>query len=126
MSPFLKAGSTCRQYSEGFSSGCEGYGIIGAMAVYKVRAKVWQYPGMAGWHFVYVDKVLSAKLKEKYGRGSRGFGSIPVEAAIGETKWKTSIFPDKKSGAYLLPLKAAVRRAEGIEDGDAIEFTLKI
>ena len=97
-----------------------------AKQTYKVRSKVWLYPGMAGWHFVNVDKKQSAALKEKYGKRRRGFGSIPVSVTLGKTTWKTSIFPDKQSGTYLLPLKAQVRRAEGIENGDAITFTLDI
>ena len=97
-----------------------------AKQTYKVRSKVWLYPGMAGWHFVNVDKKQSAALKEKYGKRRRGFGSIPVSVTLGKTTWKSSIFPDKQSGTYLLPLKALVRRAEGIEESDAITFALEI
>ena len=81
---------------------------------------------MAAWHFVNVDKKQSAKLKEKYTEAKRGFGSIPVTATIGKTSWKTSIFQDKQSGTYLLPLKVKVRAAEGIAAGDTITFTLDI
>ncbi len=81
---------------------------------------------MAAWRFVNVDKKLSADLKEKYAKKTRGFGSLRVTATIGKTSWKTSIFPDKQSGTYLLPLKAAVRRAEGIDDDDTVAFTLKM
>jgi len=74
---------------------------------YTVKSKVWLYPGMAGWYFVNVYKKQSAELKEKYGRGSRGFGSIPVETTLGQTTWKSSTFPDKQSGTYLLPLASS-------------------
>ncbi|PIR83917.1 DUF1905 domain-containing protein [Candidatus Kaiserbacteria bacterium CG10_big_fil_rev_8_21_14_0_10_51_14] len=94
---------------------------------YKTRGKVWLWPGeSAAWHFVHVDKKLSEELKEKHGKVKRGFGSIPVKARIGKTSWETSIFPDKRSGTYLLPLKAQVRRAEGIAADDTITFTLEI
>ena len=92
---------------------------------YSVRSEVWLYPGAAAWHFVNVDKKVSAEFKEKYGAHAKGFGSIPVIATIGETTWETSIFPDKRSGTYLLPLKAQVRRAEGIEAGETISFTIE-
>ena len=49
-----------------------------------------------------------------------GFGSVRVQATIGQTTWATSIFPDTKSSSYLLPVKAAVRREAGIEEGDAV------
>lgn len=93
---------------------------------YKVRSKVVPYPGMDAWFFAYVDKKQAGEIREKYGKGAKGFGSIPVVATIGKTTWKSSIFPDKHSGTYLLPLKAQVRRAEGIEAGDTIAFTLDI
>src|SRR3989344_2721318 len=102
---------------------------------YKVRAKVWLWPGGThstssgqggAWHFAHVDKKLSVELKEKYAKVRSGFGSIPVSVKLGTTKWKTSIFPDSRSGTYLLPLKASVRRAEGLSEGDTIIFTLEI
>ena len=95
--------------------------------VYKVKAKVWLWPGEQGaWHFVHVDKKPSETIKAKHTRVRRGFGSVRVVATIGKTSWKTSIFPDSRSGCYLLPLKASVRRAEGLAEGDSITFTLKI
>lgn len=76
------------------------------MKKYTCSSKVDRYPGMAGWHFIGVDTKQSAELKEKYGKGRPGFGSIPISITIGKTTWQTSIFPDKRSGCYLLPLKA--------------------
>jgi hypothetical protein len=81
---------------------------------------------MAGWHFLGVDKKQSAIIKGKYGQNRCGFGSIPVHVKLGKTEWKTSIFPDSKSGTYLLPLKAQVRKKEEIEEGDAVTFSLFI
>ncbi|MHB1087126.1 MAG: DUF1905 domain-containing protein [Minisyncoccota bacterium] len=95
--------------------------------VYACKGKVWLWPGeSAAWHFVHVDKKTSAILKETHGKVKRGFGSIPVVAQIGKTKWKTSVFPDKRSGTYLLPLKAMVRRAEQIDAVDMIAFRLSV
>ena len=94
---------------------------------YRVRSKVVLWPGEQGaWHFVHVDKKTSETIKAKHTRVRRGFGSVRVVATIGKTSWKTSIFPDSRSGCYLLPLKASVRRAEGLAEGDSITFTLKI
>lgn len=94
---------------------------------YKVRGKVWLWPGEQGaWHFVHVDKKTSETIKAKHTRVRRGFGSVRVIATIGKTSWKTSIFPDSRSGTYLLPLKAAVRRAEGLSEGDTITSTLAL
>lgn len=93
---------------------------------YTTKEEVCLYPGMAAWHFVGVDKKHSADIKEKFASKKRGFGSVPVEVTIGKTKWKTSIFPDKRSGTYLMPLKADVRRKEGIRAKDKITFTIEL
>lgn len=96
------------------------------MAKYTVRSKVVLYPGMDAWHFLYVDRKQSDVIKKKHSVKKAGFGSIRVTTRIGKSKWKTSIFPDKQSGSYLLPLKKEIRRAEGIEAGDVVRFSLEI
>ena len=93
---------------------------------YKLKSKVWLYPGMAGWHFVSVPKKESKEIKENFKEDARGWGSLPVEVTIGKTTWKTSIFPDKKSDTYVLPLKAEVRKKESIFADDTISFSIKI
>lgn len=103
---------------------CDDFRV--AAKKYKLCSKVWPYPGMDGWFFLIVDKKRSAELSEKYAKKKRGFGSFPVMATIGKTTWKTSIFPDKQSGTYLLPLKAKVRKAEAIAAEDMVSFTLDI
>lgn len=81
---------------------------------------------MAAWHFLGVSKKESAKIKEKFSKLKKGFGSIPVEVKLGASVWKTSIFPDSKSGTYLLPLKASVRKTEDVFDGDEVRFSIEI
>ncbi len=93
---------------------------------FKIRAKVWLYPGMAGWHFVTLPKRQSDGIKRNFGAMKRGWGSLPVLVTIGRTSWKTSIFPDKKAGAFLLPLKAEVRRKESIKHGQTISLFLEL
>jgi len=58
--------------------------------------------------------------------GRKGFGSARVQAEIGDTRWKTSVFPHKESGGWLLPIKAAVRKAEGLLEGDAVTVTVSL
>ena len=65
------------------------------------------------WIFVALPAPLSAEIAE-LPRPRRGFGSVRVEARIGLSTWRTSIFPDAAQGAYVLPLKRAVREAERI------------
>ena len=81
---------------------------------------------MDAWFFAYVDKKQAAVIAKTHATKKRGFGSIRVAVTLGKSKWKTSIFPDKHSGAYVLPLKKQIRRAENIDVGDTVSFTLEI
>ena len=55
-----------------------------------------------------------------------GWGVIPARVRIGLTEWTTALFP--KDGGYLVPVKDAVRRAEGLALGDhpAVEVSIGV
>ena len=93
---------------------------------YTLKSKVTVYPGMAAWRFLGLPANEAKEIKEQYGKHAKGWGSLPVSVTIGKTTWDTSIFPDKKSGTYLLPVKGQIRKAEGIEDTDTVAFTLRV
>ncbi len=93
---------------------------------FKIKSKVWVYNGMSSWRFVSVDKAQSDEIKQVFGALKRGWGSLPVRVTLGETVWDTSIFPDKKKGCYILPLKAQVRKKEGIGDEDVVNFAIEV
>ena len=94
--------------------------------LYKLKSEVWLYPGMAGWHFMSIPKKDGEDIKKRFGKKQRGWGSLPVVVTIGRTSWKTSIFPDKQSGSYLLPLKTDVRKKERISSGDKVNFSIEV
>lgn len=75
------------------------------------------------WFFLDVPADISADLRE-LPAPPRGFGSLRVEARIGATTWRTSIFPGRDT--YALPLKRAVRDAEGIAEGDVVPVHLDV
>lgn len=77
------------------------------------------------WYFVALPPELSAAIRE-IPRPRRGFGSVRVHARTGGSRWRTSIFPDATQGTYVLPLKRAVREAEGIGDADGIHIELDV
>lgn len=93
---------------------------------YTIRAQVWLYPGAAAWHFITLPKTQSKKIRTLFIDMKRGWGSLPVIVRIGETEWKTSIFPDTKRDAYLLPIKASVRKKEKIKAGDRVVCRLTV
>lgn len=97
-----------------------------AKLIYKVRSKIWLYPGMSAWHFITVPEKQSKEIQKVFAGKTRGWGSLPVEVTLGKTSWSTSIFPDKKSGTYLLPLKLQIRQKEHIAHGDMVTFSFKI
>jgi hypothetical protein len=97
-----------------------------AKGTYSMRSKVLVYPGMSGWRFLVLPKKDGQEIKTKFGMHAKGWGSFPVAVTIGKTTWDTSIFPDKQSGTYLLPLKVKVRRTEDITDDTNVRFTLKL
>jgi hypothetical protein len=81
------------------------------------KSKLFKWQGQSAWYFITVPEKESKKLRALPTKKKRGFNSIKVRAKIGKTSWDTSLFP-MKEGPYLLPIKSAVRRAEGLDDGD--------
>jgi hypothetical protein len=92
---------------------------------FTIQGKVWLYPGAAGWHFVTLPTDESVTIALLATPLKRAWGSVGVTATIGTTSWQTSLFPDRKRGAYLLPVKASVRTKEKISAGDGITVTLE-
>lgn len=90
------------------------------------KAKVWLYQGQGAWHFVSLPKRLSAQILKNFGAYKRGWGSLRVTVSCGPARWQTSIFPDKKAGTYLLPLKAEARAQAGIQLGKTYPFALEM
>ncbi len=93
---------------------------------YSFTAKVWLYNGPTPWHFVTLPKKLAAEIRLFHANLARSFGSIAVEATIGATTWQTSVFSDTKSGSYILPLKADVRKKENIKPEKQVRLKLVI
>ncbi len=90
-----------------------------------VTAPIWLWSeGKGSWHFVTIpaDEAIEIRLLAK-SEPRRGFGSVRVAATINGVTWRTSIFP-QKSGGYVLPIKAEVRRQAGIAAGDEVRVTL--
>jgi hypothetical protein len=88
---------------------------------------VWEARPDEGWTFVSLPEDESEDIREMTGGSERrGFGAVRVEARIGGTIWRTSIFPDAKSRCYVLPVKKAVRKAQRIEAGDDADVTVEV
>ena len=86
--------------------------------------EIWFWKGPAPWYFVTVPGDEAGELEAAAGFVSYGWGMVPVTATIGATEWSTSLFP--KDGSYVVPLKAWVRRAEGLDEGDTVKVRLSV
>jgi hypothetical protein len=95
------------------------------MSTCRFTAELWRWEAQGAWFFVTVPARESAIIRERP-RPPRGFGSVRVRATIGSTTWSTSVFPDSTRGAYVLPVKKAVRRAEDLEEGDDAAVVLEV
>lgn len=90
--------------------------------VYTMSGEVWIYPSEhAAWHFVHIPQTIANKIRKV-----NTTASVRVVVTVGETEWNTSLFWHAKSQTYILPLKADIRRREGIEAGEQITFTLSV
>ena len=96
---------------------------------FDVTATLWHWqsskPG-TGWYFLTIDGQTSAEIRYAALGRTGGFGSIKVDVRIGDTRWRTSIFPHRESGGFILPVKAAVRKSEAIVEGDMVRLSLAI
>jgi Domain of unknown function (DUF1905) len=86
--------------------------------------ELWFWRGPAPWHFITVGEGECRELEAASPVVSYGWGMIPVTAQIGKTRWTTSLWP--KDARYVVPVKAWVRKAEGLELGDTVTVRLAL
>lgn len=92
---------------------------------YKIKAKIFKWTGKGAWFFVRIEKETAENIKDNFGMYAAGWGSLPVNVMVGNSTWKTSIFPDKKE-TYLLPIKSQIRKAENIKEGNELNIKLEV
>jgi len=94
------------------------------VSAFGFTADLWRYAGEAAWYFVTLPHDVADDIDEITADTRRGFGSVRVEVTVGATTWSTSIFPDSKSESFVLPVKKAVRMAEGLDEGSPVAVRL--
>jgi len=93
---------------------------------YEFDADLWRHDGEAAWYFLTLPFAVADDIEERHGRTAGGFGSVRVRVRVGATEWATSVFPGNKRKSYVLPVKAAVRKAERLDDGTSVHVTLTV
>ena len=106
--------------------------VPGVSPSWTFTAPLWRWaakqesadPG--SWSFVTLPDEVAEDVRDSLVEPPRGFGSVRVTVVVGTSQWSTSVFPDKESGSFVLPVKKAVRRAADIEEGDQVRVTLTL
>ena len=95
-------------------------------ARYSFTAPLWQWAARRDeWFFVSVPPDQSDEIRAITDGLTGGFNSVPVWVRVGRTRWRTSIFPGG-DGGYALPMKKAVRKAEGIDRDSLVEVVIEL
>jgi hypothetical protein len=97
---------------------------------FAARLRIWRTDTNEQMAFVSIagetaEAIGAYELMRRLELGRRGFGSVKVEAAIGGSRWSTSVFPQKEGG-WFLPVKKAICRAEGLAEDDDIAVRLEL
>lgn len=103
-------------------------------ASFTVSGPVWLWqgggkegePAKGSWYFLTIGGTDADAIRTAASGRTGGWGSVKIEAELGGTRWTTSLFPSKELGGYFLPLKAGVRKAERIGEGDEINVVVRL
>lgn len=93
------------------------------MKRFSFSAKIFRWPGEAGWYFVYLPKDLVDKIK-KVKNNAKGF--VKIQVKLGKSIWQTSLFPFTKEKTYLICIKKSIREKEGIYEGDTTKIVFEL
>jgi hypothetical protein len=91
---------------------------------FEFSGEIWFWRGPAPFFFVTIPQEESRGIKAISNSVTYGWGVIPVHVQIGNTEWKTSLFP--KDDLYIVPIKASVRKAEQLKEGDEVTVRLEV
>ena len=105
-------------------------GVSTPGTTYDFTAPLWRWEAKdeetsGAWFFVSLPFDASDEIEAVAGPG-KGFGSVRVEVTIGATTWRTSVFPSTGQKTYVLPIKKAVRVAEGLDEGSETRVSLSL
>ncbi len=105
--------------------------MSGEIVRFSAPLRHWQIGDMGGLGYVGIagepyEAIRGHELMRRLELGRRrGFGSVKVKVTLGDSHWATSVFPSKDVG-WFLPIKKAIQRAEGLEEGDLLEIELEL
>ena len=93
---------------------------------YEFSSEIYLWNAQDAWHFVSLPLDISQEIREVSSILRRGFGSVRVKVTCGSSIWSTSVFPDSDLGCFVLPLKAQIRKEQGLKAGDTASFLIEL
>jgi hypothetical protein len=91
---------------------------------FEFSGPIWYWRGPAPWYFVTVPEKQCEELNALSRFVTYGWGMIPATVRIGRTEYRTALWP--KDGRYIVPIKASVRKAEALDEGDTVTLRLAV
>ncbi|SDF53648.1 DUF1905 domain-containing protein [Klenkia brasiliensis] len=85
---------------------------------------VVEWRGPAPHHFLEVTGDHADQVREVARQVTYGWGMVPVRVRVGGTTSTTALWA--RDGGYVVPLKVALRRAEGIDLGDVVSAHVQV
>ena len=93
---------------------------------YEFESTLWAWAARKElWVFATVSQEASDEIADQP-RPPSGFGAVKVRVRLGGSTWETSIFPGVDEGAYVLPIKKAVRTKAGVGVGDSVAIAIEL
>ena len=100
---------------------------VSAPLTYEFTATLWPWEVRRDlWTFLTLPEDVSEEIAEFADGPRRGFGAVSVSVRLGLSEWRTSVFPQRAGGDYVLPVKRAVRDANRVEVGDDVTVSLEV
>ncbi|WP_454745793.1 DUF1905 domain-containing protein [Ciceribacter selenitireducens] len=96
------------------------------MDAWEFEADLFEYGGKGSWHFVTLPADVAFAIRCATESSRSGWGMVPVTAEIAGVGFQTSLFPEKASSSYLLPVKAAVRKTARLKAGDRLKVRIAL
>lgn len=93
---------------------------------FEFEGKVFRWEANPAFFLVSLPQSASEEIHEVSEGLANGFGSLKVEAQVGKLVWRTSIFPESKTGLFDLPLKAEVRKKNNLLEGSPVSVSIEV
>lgn len=94
---------------------------------YRFTAPLYMWEARTdSWVFANVPEDVADEIEDAAPIPRRGFGAVKVEVTVGASMWRTSVFPSKQARTFVLPVKRAILKAEGLAPGDTAHVSLRL